>query len=78
MTDAYVHVYVEPTAVSNAAEAIAESDVVSHVHLVTGEHDLVVQLSLDDKDDIARAVTDEIHTVSGVLDTETHVAFDPS
>ena len=77
MTDAYVHVFVEPGAVSNAAEAIAASDVAKRVDLVTGEHDLVVQLEVGDKDDIANAVTEEIHTVTGVIDTETHVAFEP-
>ena len=77
MTDAYVHVMIEPGAVQQAAEAIAESGSVEAVQLVTGEADLMVRLSLDSKDDIARVVTDEIHSVSGVFDTETSVAFDP-
>lgn len=77
MTDAYVNVMVEPGAVQEAATAIAERDSVSSVHLVTGEVDLVVQLDLPSKDDIARVVTEDIHSVSGVFDTETSVAFDP-
>lgn len=77
MTDAYVHVMIEPGAVQQAAEAIAESGSVEAVQLITGEADLMVRLSLDSKDDIARVVTDEIHSVSGVFDTETSVAFDP-
>ena len=77
MTDAYVNVTVEPGAVSQAAAAIAESDVVERVHLVTGDHDLVVRLDVESKDDIAAAVTDDIHTVTGVFDTVTHVAFEP-
>ena len=77
MTDAYVHVMIDPGAVQQAAEAIAESGSVEAVQLVTGEADLMVRLSLDSKDDIARVVTDEIHSVSGVFDTETSVAFDP-
>lgn len=75
MTDAYVHVMVEPGAVQQAATAIAESDAVAEVHMVTGEADLVVQLDLDSKDDIATVVTEEIHSVTGVFDTETSVAF---
>lgn len=75
MTDAYVHVMVEPGAVQQAARAIAESDSVADVHMVTGETDLVVQLDLDSKDDIAAVVTEEIHSVTGVFDTETSVAF---
>lgn len=75
MTDAYVHVEVEPGAVQKAASAIAESESVSAVHMVTGEADLVVQLDLDSKEDIAKVVTEEIHSVTGVFDTETSVAF---
>lgn len=78
MPDAYVHVYVEPGALSQAAEEIAGSPVVEAAHLVTGNHDLEVQLVVEDRDDIAQAVTEEIHGVTGVLDTETHVAFDPA
>ena len=77
MTDAYVHVMVEPGAVADAAEAIAGSDSVEQVHLVTGDHDLVVRLDLDSKDDIARAVTEDVHSASGVYDTITSVAFEP-
>lgn len=76
MTDAYVHVMVEPGAVNQAAQAIAESDSVEAVQLITGEADLMVRLTLDSKDDIARVVTDEIHSASGVFDTQTSVAFD--
>lgn len=77
MTDAYVHVTVEPGAVSEAAEAIANRDAVGKVHLVTGEHDLVVQVDTGSKDDIATVVTEDIHSVTGVFDTVTHVAFEP-
>lgn len=76
MTDAYVHVMVEPGAVTEAAEAIAQSDAVADVQLITGEADLMVTLDLASKDDIARVVTDDIHAASGVFDTQTSVAFD--
>lgn len=76
MTDAYVHVMVEPGAVNQAAEAISKSDAVEAVQLITGEADLMVRLDLASKDDIARVVTEEIHAATGVFDTETSVAFD--
>lgn len=75
MTDAFVNVMVEPGAVQEAATEIAERDSVSSVHLVTGETDLIVQLDLPSKDDIANVVTRDIHSVSGVFDTQTSVAF---
>lgn len=76
MTDAYVHVKVEPGSVDHAARELTEQTGVEACHLVTGDHDLVVRLSLDTKDDIPRVVTRSIHSVPGVVDTETHVAFD--
>lgn len=77
MTDAYVNVIVDAGAVSAAAEAIADVDAVETVHVVTGDYDIVAQLELDDPDDLPHVVADEIHTVTGVADTITNVAFDP-
>lgn len=77
MTDAYVHVMVEPGAVQQAAESIKNSEAVEKVQLITGEADLVVRLDLESKEDIASVVTEEIHAATGVFDTETSVAFDP-
>jgi len=77
MTDAYVHVVAEPSAIQQAANTIAGRDSVSAVHLVTGEHDITVQLEVESKEDIASVVTEDIHSVMGVIDTETHVAYEP-
>jgi DNA-binding Lrp family transcriptional regulator len=76
MTDAFVHVIVEPSAITEAAAVMAEAESVDQVHLVTGEFDIVAQLDLETKDDIATAVTDDIHSVSGVIETVTNVAFE--
>jgi len=75
MTDAYVHVYVEPSAIQRAAEAIDAVDAVEATHMVTGEHDIVARLSVP-KEEIAQVVTEELLPVSGVLETETNVAFE--
>lgn len=77
MTDAFVHVITEPSGLAETADSIAQGDHVEEVYMVTGEHDIVALLDLDSKDDIAAAVTDEIHTVSGVVETVTNVAFEP-
>lgn len=77
MTDAYVNILVDAGAVSQAANAIGDVDAVSAVHVVTGDHDIVAQLDLDDPNDLPTVVADEIHTVTGVVDTVTNVAFDP-
>lgn len=75
MTDAYVHVYVEPSAIQRVAEAIDAVDAVEATHMVTGEHDIVARLSVP-KEEIAQVVTEELLSVSGVLETETNVAFE--
>lgn len=77
MTDAYVHVIVEPGAVSNAVEEISALEVVDAAHTVTGEFDVIAQLELGGKEEIPEAVADDIHAISGVVDTVTNVAFEP-
>lgn len=77
MTDAYVNILVDAGAVSQAANEIANVDAVNTVHVVTGEYDIIAQLDLADPDDLPNVVADEIHTVTGVVDTVTNVAFDP-
>jgi DNA-binding Lrp family transcriptional regulator len=76
MTDAYVHIIVDAGAVSAAATEIGDVDAVSDLHVVTGDYDIIAQLELDDPDDLPGVVADEIHTVTGVADTVTNVAFD--
>ncbi|MFB6282205.1 MAG: Lrp/AsnC ligand binding domain-containing protein [Haloferacaceae archaeon] len=77
MTDAYVNIVVDAGAVSAAADAVAEIDEVETVHVVTGTHDIVAQVEVDDPDDLPTVVADGIHTVTGVADTVTNVAYEP-
>lgn len=77
MTDAYVNVMVDPGAVSRAAGDIAALGAVDTAHVVTGDYDIVAQVSLDDPDDLPQVVAEEIHSVTGVIDTVTNVAFEP-
>lgn len=77
MTDAFVHVHVDQGVAREAAGEIGALDSVASAHLVTGNYDIVVQLDLEDTDEIPDVVAREIHSVSGVLDTVTNVAFEP-
>jgi anthranilate phosphoribosyltransferase len=77
MTDAYVNIVTNAGAASEAADAVADIDAVDTVHVVTGEHDIVAQLDLDDPDALPGVVADEIHAVPGVAETVTNVAFEP-
>lgn len=77
MTDAYVNIVADAGAVSAAANEIAAIDAVTTVHIVTGEYDIVAQLDLTDPEDLPKVVADDIHTVTGIVDTVTNVAFEP-
>lgn len=77
MTDAYVNVDVESGAVSSAAREISDVEAVNAVHVVTGDYDVIVQLELANHEDLPHVVADEIHGVTGVVDTVTNVAFEP-
>jgi anthranilate phosphoribosyltransferase len=76
MTDAYVNIMVEPGAVSAAAAEIRGLESVGAAHTVTGEFDVIAQLELESKEQIPEVVADDIHGISGVLDTVTNVAFE--
>lgn len=77
MTDAYVNAIVDPGAVTKAANEIADLDAVDTVHVVTGQYDIIAQLELDDPNDLPNVVAEQIHSVTGVVDTVTNVAFEP-
>lgn len=77
MTDAYVSILIDPGAISAAASEIADIDAVEAVHLVTGEYDVIARIELESSDDLPAVVADEIHSVPGVVDTVTNVAFEP-
>jgi len=77
MTDAYVSIVVDPGAVSQVADDVGAIDAVSTTHVITGEQDIIAQLDLDDRSELPNVVNDEIHGVTGVIDTVTNVAFEP-
>lgn len=77
MTDAYIRILIDPGAVSAAAGEIANIEAVDTVHLITGEYDAIAQVELESSDDLPGVVADEVHSVSGVVDTVTNVAFEP-
>lgn len=78
MTDAYVNVLADPGAVSQAAADIHDIDEVTDLHVVTGEYDIIAQLDLDNPNDLPRVVAEDIHGVTGVIETTTNVAYEPS
>jgi DNA-binding Lrp family transcriptional regulator len=72
---AIVLVHVAVDRIPEVAETIADIDGVSEVYSVTGDIDLIALLRVRDHDDVAALVPEGINKVSGVLSTETHIAF---
>jgi DNA-binding Lrp family transcriptional regulator len=75
MVTAIVFVRAEVARIPEVAEAIAELTGVSEVYSVTGTIDLIVIVRVSNHEQVAEVVADRLNKVSGVLSTETHIAF---
>jgi DNA-binding Lrp family transcriptional regulator len=61
--------------IPDVAEQIAALPYVSEVYSVTGEFDLIAIVRVREHDQLHDAIADRLNRVSGVVATETHVAF---
>ncbi|TIC88694.1 Lrp/AsnC family transcriptional regulator [Nocardioides sp. GY 10113] len=75
MITAIVFVKAETARIPEVAEAIAALEGVSEVYSVTGQIDLIALVRVRRHEDIAVVVSDQLNKVSGVVDTETHIAY---
>ncbi len=57
------------------AGAIAQLTGVEKVHVITGEHDFLVEVLAKDMDAVGRLILDEIRAISGVSGTQSSIAF---
>ncbi|MEO3789843.1 Lrp/AsnC ligand binding domain-containing protein [Nonomuraea sp. B10E15] len=75
MVTAIVHIKAEVDRIPEVAQTIAEIQGVSEVYSITGEYDLLAMVRVSAYEEIAEVVPGRINKVSGVLHTETHIAF---
>jgi DNA-binding Lrp family transcriptional regulator len=75
MLTAIVFVKAEVARIPEVAEEIAALSGVSEVYSVTGTIDLIVMIRVANHDQIAEVVADRLNKVSGVVSTDTHLAF---
>ena len=75
MITAIVFVKAEVDHIPEVAEQIASIEGVSEVYSVTGQIDLIALVRVREHDDVAGVVADRLNKVSGVRETETHIAF---
>ena len=75
MITAIVMIAVEADKIPEVAGAIAELDGVSEVYSVAGDVDLVAIIRVRRHAELAEVIADRLNKVSGVRETQTHIAF---
>ena len=75
MVSAIVLLKVKRARINQVAQALADLEGISEVFSVGGRYDLVAILRLKDNDSLAELVTERMHQVEGISDTETLIAF---
>ena len=75
MISAIVLISAEVDRIPEVAAAIADLTGVSEVYSVTGDVDLIAIVRVRHHDELADVIADQLNKVSGVLGTQTHIAF---
>ena len=75
MISAIVLISAEVDRIPEVAAAIAEINGVSEVYSVTGDVDLIAMVRVHQHEEFADVIADQLNKVSGVLLTQTHIAF---
>ena len=58
-----------------ASAAVEGTDLISEVHSISGQYDLMMKCYLEDGADIGHFVTETVQTLPGVKDTFTLITF---
>jgi DNA-binding Lrp family transcriptional regulator len=66
---------VEHAHINTVAERLADIPGISEVYSVSGQFDLVAIARVRVNEDLADLVTEHMHTVAGIVRTETLIAF---
>ena len=75
MITAIVFVQCDVDQIPAVAEGMVEIPEVSEVYSVTGGVDLIAMVRVHAHDELAEVITGRLAKISGIVHTETHVAF---
>ncbi|CAM00999.1 AsnC-like helix-turn-helix protein [Saccharopolyspora erythraea NRRL 2338] len=75
MITAIVLIQTAAERLTEAAQEIADLEGVAEVYSCAGDVDLIAVLRVSDHEKVADIVPGRINKVTGVLDTDTHIAF---
>ena len=75
MITAFVLINAEQSRIAELAQELAEVDGVYEVYSVAGSVDIVAVIRVRDHDDLADVVTKRMSALTGIVDTNTLLAF---
>ncbi|MTD58261.1 Lrp/AsnC family transcriptional regulator [Amycolatopsis pithecellobii] len=75
MITAIVLIHAVADSIPETAQAIADIDGVSEVYSCAGDVDLIALVRVSSHEELADIIPAKIGRVSGVIDTDTHIAF---
>lgn len=75
MITAFVLIHAVADSIPETAQAIADIDGVSEVYSCAGDVDLIAMVRVATHEELADLIPAKIGRVSGVVDTDTHIAF---
>ncbi len=75
MITAIVFVKADVSRIPEIATEIASLEGVTEVYSVTGSIDLIALVRVRAHEQVAEVIADHLNKVTGVLETETHIAF---
>ncbi|MGA3218419.1 MAG: Lrp/AsnC family transcriptional regulator [Acidimicrobiales bacterium] len=75
MVTAFVLIDAEPARVGQLAQEVAAVEGVAEAYSVAGHADIVAVVRVRQMDELAEVVTGRLHSLAGVADTRTLVAF---
>jgi DNA-binding Lrp family transcriptional regulator len=75
MLTAFTMIQARPDAIKRVAQAIASLPHVNEVYSVTGEWDIIAIVRLQDYEQLAEVIPDEISQIDGIIKTSTILAF---
>jgi DNA-binding Lrp family transcriptional regulator len=75
MVTSIILMNVQRTRINQVAEQLREIPGISEVYSVSGKYDLIVMVRVATNDDLARLVTEQLHGIAAIENTETLLAF---
>ena len=73
---AYVLIQVEPSSARRVLSELNAVKGVKEAHVVTGEYDVIARIELEGISGVLGVVVDQIHSVSGIKHTSTHIVIE--